>query len=158
MKNKLLASLLFLSCASTQAASGNLDTTSTGLLNRTEIKLGENSYSSVNFKLIIVVNKSSFSLIKTGDILTASCVGLNKNVNGDSLVEGNCLIKDSAGDTYASTYERKGKMGDPGTGTQNVKGLTGKFVGMTGTCTYDAKYAQNEGVHVISIASCKYQN
>jgi len=44
MKNKLLASLLFLVCSLSWAASGNLESTSTGLLNRTEIKLGENSY------------------------------------------------------------------------------------------------------------------
>jgi hypothetical protein len=158
MKNKLLASLLFLVCSLSWAASGNLESTSTGLLNRTEIKLGENSYSAVNFKLIVVVNKSNFSLIKTGDVLTASCVGMNKNVNGNTLVEGNCLLKDSAGDTYASTYERKGKMGEPGTGTQTITGLSGKFVGMSGTCTYDAKYAQNEGTYVITYANCKYQN
>ena len=146
-------------CASSSwAASGNVESTSTGLLNRAEIKIGEDSYSAVNFKLIVVINKSDFSLFKSGDVLSANCVGINKNVNGNSSVEGNCLLKDASGDTYATTYERKGTMGNPGTGTQNIKGLTGKFIGMSGSCTYDVKYAQNDGMYVITFANCKYQN
>ncbi len=158
MKNTLLASLLFLVCSTTWAASGAVELTSTGQLNRTELKLGDDSYSAVNFKLITVVNKSNFGLLKNGDVLTANCVGTNRNVNGNSLVEGNCLLKDASGDTYSTTYERKGTMGNPGTGTQSIKGLTGKFVGMSGTCTYEAKYAQNDGIYVVSFANCKFQN
>lgn len=158
MKNKLLPLLLCCLVSSAWAGSGNVESVSTGLLNRTEVKIGDNAYSAVNFKLIVVVNKSTFGLLKVGDILTASCVGSNRVVNGDSVVEGNCLLKDAGGDTYSTTYERKGTMGNPGTGTQIIKGLTGKFVGMTGSCTYDAKYVQNDGVYVVSFANCKYQN
>jgi hypothetical protein len=158
MKNKLVYFLLFFMCSSSWAASGNVESISTGLINRVDVKVGENSYSAVNFKLVVIINQSSFSLLKSGDVLSANCVGINKNVNGDSIVEGNCLLKDANGDTYATTYERKGTMGNPGTGTQTVKGLTGKFIGMSGSCTYDAKYAQNDGTYVISFANCKYQN
>lgn len=158
MKNKILPLLLMFAASSTWAGSGNVESVSTGLLNRTEIKIGDDAYAAVNFKLVVVVSKSNFSLMKTGDILMANCVGTNRNINGESAVQGNCLLKDASGDTYSTTYERKGTMGNPGTGTQNIKGLTGKFVGMSGSCTYDAKYAQNDGLYVISFASCKYQN
>ncbi len=155
---KTLLPCLLLSVASTVfAASGETETVSTGLLNRTEVKMGDDSYSAANFKLTVVVNQSSMDLFKAGDVLVGSCVGSNQTVQGASAVEGNCVIKDRAGDAYATTYSRKGTMGNPGQGTQQVRGLTGKYIGMTGSCTYDAKYAQNDGTYVVSFAKCAYQ-
>ncbi len=158
MTKKLLALLLVLAGSATWAGSANVESVSTGLLNRAEIKVGDDAYAAVNFKLVVVVNKSSFGLFKAGDILTAACVGANQNVNGKSTVQGNCILKDASGDSYTTTYERIGTMGNPGAGKQTIKGLTGKFIGMTGSCTYDAKYAQNDGLYVISFASCDYKN
>ncbi len=154
---KILACLLLPVASTAFAESGETETVATGQLHRTEIKVGDDSYGSVNFKLIVVVNHSSMSLFKAGDVLVASCVGSNQRVQGESLVEGNCVMKDADGDTYTSTYSRTGTMGSPGQGTQQVRGLTGKFDGMTGSCTYDAKYAQNDGVYVISFAKCEYE-
>lgn len=139
------------------AASGDVEGVSTGQLNRVEIKVGEDSYSVVNFKLVMVINKSTHEAFKVGDVVGLSCVGVNNTVNKESIVDGNCLAKDSAGDTFATTFKRKGQFGQTGAGIQTVKGLTGKYAGLVGTCTYDAKYTQNDGVFIASFGKCSYK-
>ena len=160
MKKNILAvcAVTAMLAASTAiAAPGDTESVSTGQLNRAEIKVGEDSYAAVNFKLVMVVNKSTHQSFKAGDVITLSCVGINNTINKESTVDGNCVGKDSAGDTFATTFKRKGVLGQPGTGNQTVKGLTGKYAGLNGTCTYEAKYAQNDGVFIASFAKCSYK-
>lgn len=160
MKKNMLAAVaivVMFATSSVFAAPGDAESVSTGQLNRVEIKVGEDSYSVVNFKLVMVINKSTHELFKVGDVIGVSCVGINNTVNKESNVDGHCVAKDSAGDTFATTFKRKGLLGQPGTGAQTVKGLTGKYAGLTGTCSYDAKYAQNDGVFIASFAKCSYK-
>jgi hypothetical protein len=160
MKKNILAAIAIATAMTTPsvfAAGGDTESVSTGQLNRVEIKMGEDSYSVVNFKLVMVINKSTHELFKTGDVIAVSCVGINNAVNKESIVDGNCVAKDSAGDTFSTTFKRKGLLGQPGAGAQIVRGLTGKYVGLSGTCSYDAKYAQNDGVFIASFAKCSYK-
>jgi len=160
MKKNILAAMAVTAAFATPyvfAAPGDVEGVSTGQLNRVEVKAGEDSYSAVNFKLVMVINKSTHELFKVGDIFGLSCVGTNNTVNKESIVEGNCLAKDNSGDTFATTFKRKGQFGQTGTGTQTVRGLTGKYVGLVGTCTYDAKYTQNDGVFIASFGKCSYK-
>jgi hypothetical protein len=160
MKKNILAAVAVAAVIATPsvfAAPGDTESVSTGQLNRVEVKMGEDSYSVVNFKLVMVINKSTHELFKAGDVIAVSCVGINNTVNKESNVDGNCVAKDSAGDTFATTFKRKGLLGQPGAGAQTVRGLTGKYAGMTGTCSYDAKYAQNDGVFIASFAKCSYK-
>lgn len=160
MKKNILAVCAItatLAASTAMAAPGETESVSTGQLNRAEIKMGEDTYSVVNFKLLMVVNKSTHQSFKAGDVITINCVGINNTLNKESTVDGNCVAKDSAGDSFATTFKRKGVLGQPGAGSQTVKGLTGKFAGMTGTCTYEAKYAQNDGVFIALFAKCSYK-
>jgi ABC-type uncharacterized transport system ATPase subunit len=158
MKKILSASILSVVIASPAlAASGETETLSTGLLNAVNIKAGDDSYSVNHFKMTSVIQKSTHELFKVGEVMALSCVGTNYLVNKESTVEGNCVIKDASGDAYLASYSRKGVMGQQGAGSQTIKGLSGKYVGLSGTCTYEAKYAQNDGTYIATTAKCKYK-
>ena len=143
--------------SSVYAGSGEAESVSTGQLNRIEIKVGSDTYSVVHFKLTMVINKSTVAPLKAGDVYALSCVGVSNTIGQDSIGEGNCVGKDSAGDSFATTFKRKGVVGQPGAGTQTVRGISGKFVGLEGNCTYDVKYAQNDGIYLASFAKCSYK-
>lgn len=158
MKKILAASVMSAALVSpAMASSGETETVSTGLLNHVTVKSGDDSYAVNHFKLVSVVERSTHELFKAGDIMSLNCVGTNYLVDKESVVDGHCVVKDAAGDTYAATYHRKGVMGQQGAGTQTIRGLTGKFAGLSGTCTYEAKYAQNDGIYIASFAKCKYK-
>lgn len=158
MKKILAASLISFAFASPAlAASGETETVSAGPLNAVTIKSGDDTYTALNFKLVLIVQKSTHELFKAGDVMSLSCVGTNNTTGKESVVDGNCVVKDASGDTYAASFSRKGVMGQAGGGTQVIKGLTGKYVGLSGTCTYEAKYPQNDGIYIASFAKCKYK-
>jgi hypothetical protein len=158
-KNILIATTLAsaILSGSAYAASGEVENVSTGQLNRVEVKIGADTYSVVHFKLVLVVNKSTVPAFKVGDVHSINCVGISNTINQESIGEGNCLGKDSAGDSYTTTFRRKGVVGQPGAGNQTVKGLTGKFAGLDGSCTYEVKYTQNDGLYLASFAKCSYK-
>lgn len=155
---KFLSCLLFVFAAHSFAASGEVELVfaiSSYVPNK--IDADADSYFIVGFKPMLVIDKSNFELMKTNDILAGNCVGWSTTEDKNSHYESHCMIKDADGDTFLINSQRTSAGGTPGVGKQQVKGIKGKFVSMTGTCNFKIKTVQNDGLYIAAFSNCQLQ-
>jgi|GEM_PF-1525243 hypothetical protein len=153
---KLLSCLLVLFASHSFAASGDVELVlAISAYSPTKIDADADSYFTVNFKPMIIIDKSNFELMKTNDVLAANCVGWSTTEDKASHYESHCMVKDADGDTFLINSQRASAGGTPGTGKQQVKGIKGKYVGMTGTCSFKIKTVQNDGLYVAAFSNCQ---
>jgi hypothetical protein len=155
---KILSCLLILCSSSLFAATGEVELVfaiSSYVPNK--IDADADSYFIVGFKPMIIIDKSNFELIKTNDVLAGNCVGWSTTEDKSSHYESHCMIKDADGDTFLINSQRASAGGTPGVGKQQVKGVKGKYVGMTGTCSFKIKTVQNDGLYVAAFSNCQLQ-
>ena len=156
--NKLLCSLLLLLTSTAYSATGEVELVlaiSSYVPNK--IDADADSYFIVGFKPMVVIDKSNFELIKTNDVMGANCVGWSSTEDKTSHYESHCMVKDVDGDTFLINSQRASAGGTPGAGKQQVKGIKGKYVGMTGACSFTIKTVQNDGLYLAAFSNCKLQ-
>jgi hypothetical protein len=150
---KKLLVLLSLATSISAYAAAEVEMVGNSIYNLSTVKAGEDTFSITQIKGAIYVIKSNASQLKANSASTLTCVSYTKNVNKNSNLESDCLVKDSDGDTFISIFSRTGSMGNTGAGKQELKGLTGKYVGMNGTCTYEAKYGKGDDFNTVTTIS-----
>jgi hypothetical protein len=152
---KLVGCLFFLMASHGFAATGEVELVfAIPSYSPTKIDAEADSYFTVNFKPMIIIDKSNFELIKTNDVMGANCVGWSTTEDKSSHYESHCLVKDVDGDTFLINSQRASAGGTPGAGKQQVKGIKGKYVGMTGSCTFKIKNVQNDGLYIFQFVRC----
>ena len=155
---KILSCLLFAFASHSFAASGEVELVfAIPSYTPTKIDADADSYFTVNFKPMIIIDKSNFELIKTNDVMGANCVGWSTTEDKASHYESHCMVKDVDGDTFLINSQRASAGGTPGAGKQQVKGIKGKYAGMTGSCTFKIKTVQNDGLYVAAFSNCQLQ-
>ena len=121
------------------AETGNIESLSQGTYQITTNDFGDSKYSVISTKLTGITLKSEVSFIKAGLLSVSECSGASVSDSKGSKVDGNCLVTDSDGHKYRVNFSRSNTIGGSNPGTQNWVGLTGKYVGVTATCTYENK-------------------
>lgn len=159
MKKHFVALIACLSIAGVNAESFLVESIAIGNIHLSDIKSGSDTFSSWHINIVSVTTKSESPLFPVKGILTNTCIGTSKVVNGSALSEGDCVFKDSSGDSFALHLTRDGVAGGAATlGKASINGLSGKFVGMTGKCTYEPVGLKTaEGVQNVPFFTCQYQ-
>jgi len=159
MKKILAIAFACLSISSVYAENFSFELINVGNLHIVDIKSGSDNYSSFNINIIGITTKSGSELFPVNGIMTGTCVGTSKSVNGASLTQANCVVKDSSGDEIAWDLIREGVPGGaPSQGRQTGKGLSGKFIGLVVKCSYVPTGLKTaEGIQNVSIGKCDYQ-
>ncbi|MFM7698298.1 MAG: hypothetical protein ACKO5X_06650 [Limnohabitans sp.] len=157
LKMKNIAFCLFF-CGLAMAANaetGQVESISGGTYQITANDFGDTRNSVFTTKLAGVVLKSDVSFQKQGSTFIAECGGVSTTDSKGSRAEGTCLVTDSDGDKYKLSFLRANVIGGNNPGTQEWTGLTGKYVGASGKCTYENKsQVLNSVVYGINPVKC----
>ncbi len=90
----------------------------------------------------------------------SQCLVFSSSVDGSlSLLEAPCTDTDTSGDIlYSRAVRREGDVGarGGGVGVWELLGGTGKYKGITGTCSYETEYLV--GGVVVAMADCTWSN
>ena len=135
-------------------SAGKLSMTSNGefLLDTTDI--GGIKFTTGELKGLSNVSNSSYATLPDGTVLSFSCTGSSLEKDGKSTLYALCSVKDKDGDEIMMENSREGAIGVPGPGNALLKGVSGKFANLVGTCTYVPTYMMNGGVFVSVAFDC----
>jgi hypothetical protein len=102
------------------------------------------------------ISASSGGVFKVGDSSTFEClVFVKKTANGIDN-ESPCTSTDSSQDKmFTLARRRAGDMNTGGQGRSEILGGTGKYAGITGSCTYRATYLP--GNRATTVNQCQWQ-
>lgn len=134
------------------AESGMVESISGGPYQLTTNDFGDSKHTVFSIKLVGTTLKSDVSFIKVGSTFVAECAGSSASDSKGSKVEGTCLITDGEGDKYKLKFSRANSGSG---GVQTWEGMTGKYVGAKGECTYEHRpQAHNGTVYGINPSKC----
>ena len=104
------------------------------------------------------ITKSSGGPFVVGESSVMLCAVYGKKSDAGMDLEAPCATTDASGDVSFTLSKRSAgdtETGGGGDGRQEIVGGTGKYAGITGSCTYTVDYvAGNRG---ISINTCEWQ-
>ena len=103
------------------------------------------------------ITGSTGSPFEVGQSSTLTCAVYGKKSAAGMDLEAPCVSVDSDGDElYVIARRRVGdtESGGGGDGQQEIAGGTGKYAGITGSCTYTAEYLP--GNRAVSVTSCDW--
>ena len=139
MKKFIGLTCFVLGIVAAHAETGTVGKLDMGTYSITTNDFGNGKYTVITVKIPGVVSKSDISLFKPGSTIISECLGSSTSDSSGTKAEGTCLATDADGDKYKINFSRTNSTGCTNPGTQNWVGLTGKYVGMTASCTYENK-------------------
>ena len=104
------------------------------------------------------ITKSSGGLFVVNESSVFVCVVYAKNSDAGMDLEAPCATTDASGDISFTLGKRSAgdiETGGGGDGRQEIVGGTGKYAGITGSCTFTVEYLT--GDRAISINTCEWQ-
>jgi hypothetical protein len=146
MKKVFSLLLIAFFSAFAHAETGTVESISGGFYQLTTNDFGDSKYTVLVTKLAGTNLKSDVSFIKQGTSFVAECAGSSITDTKGNKVDGTCLVTDSDGDKYKLNFSRSNAIGGNNPGVQSWVGMTGKYVGATGNCTYENKSQVLNGV------------
>lgn len=153
----LLGLFVFISSAAAEHhghSAGNLSFISNGEFVLDTIKAGDMKHTIAELKGLGNIIDSKYASMPKGTVFAFSCTGSSVEKNGESNLFALCLAKDKDGDEFSIENVRVGSIGVPGPGSSVMRGVSGKFTGLMGTCTYQPTYMMNDGVFVSVAYDC----
>ena len=102
--------------------------------------------------------ESSGAPFAAGDHSHVTCVVYGRRSAAGLELEAPCTSTTAAGDKFYSMSKRSAggvEEGAGGAGSLELLGGTGKFAGMTGTCTYQTAYLAES--RLVTMSDCKWQ-
>ena len=103
------------------------------------------------------VIESSGGPFMEGSNRYSECLVFSSSVDGSlSLLEAPCADTDASGDIlYSRAVRKEGEVvaGGGGPGVWELLGGTGKYAGVTGTCSYETEYLEDV---LVTIADCTW--
>jgi hypothetical protein len=93
-----------------------------------------------------------------GDHSLVTCVFYGKSTAEGVSLEAPCATIDGSGDQWYTLSQRSvgdTATGGGGEGRWQIMGGTGKYAGMTGTCTYDTSYVTQD--RVVTTGKCTWE-
>ncbi len=104
------------------------------------------------------VLQSSGAPFVEGSVSAAACIVYSRKTEAGIDLEAPCTSTDADGDSLFLVSRRKAgdiQDGGGGAGHSEIVGGTGKYAGISGSCTYDAKYLPNN--HSTTIRRCDWE-
>ena len=102
------------------------------------------------------ISASSGGIFKVGDSTTFVCLVFVKKTATGIDNESPCTSTDSSQDQmFTLARRRAGDMNAGGQGRLEIQGGTGKYAGITGSCTYHATYLP--GNRAVTVSQCQWQ-
>ncbi|MDE0713336.1 MAG: hypothetical protein OXI10_00480 [Gammaproteobacteria bacterium] len=104
------------------------------------------------------VLQSSGAPFVEGSVSAAACIVHACKTEAGIDLEAPCTTTNADGDSLFLVSRRKAgdiQDGGGGAGHPEIIGGTGKYVGISGSCTYDSKYLPNN--HSITIRKCDWE-
>jgi hypothetical protein len=151
-----VAAMLVAQCA--MAESGTYESVVSLVTEYTKSERGDETVTGGSSTGTSTITKSSGGLFVEGSSSLFGCILFARKTAAGLDLEAPCTTTDSSGDKTFSLSKRK--VGDVtpaggGTGKSELQGGTGKYAGITGTCTYrvDALSANR----IVSISKCQWQ-
>lgn len=103
-----------------------------------------------------IISASSGGPFTVGESSTIQCLVVVKKTARGIDNESPCTVTDSSQDKLFTVARRRaGDMDTGGQGKQEILGGTGKYAGITGSCTYRTTYLP--GNWATSMAKCEWQ-
>jgi hypothetical protein len=146
MRKILAIAITLFSFSFAFAESGVYEFLGSGPYTFTGNDLGKSKYSVLSVKLATMTLKSDVSFFKVGSTAVSECVGVLTSDSKGNGVDGTCLVTDTDGDKFGLHFQRANNTGQVNPGTETLEGISGKYVGMTGNCTYENKSQTLNGV------------
>ncbi|MDP7232774.1 MAG: hypothetical protein QF759_01420 [Alphaproteobacteria bacterium] len=106
----------------------------------------------------MTVTQSSGGPFVVGESTVAVCVVYGKKSDAGMDLEAPCTQTDTSGDKLFTLSKRNvgdTDTGGGGDGRAQIIGGTGKYVGITGSCTYTADYLSDN--RLVAINTCEWQ-
>ena len=164
MKGKLLIGLCAGAVASqclshvALAESGTYESVISLVTNYTTTEYGDATITGGSSSGTQTIIKSSGGPFIEGSSGLYGCIVYAKKTSAGMELEAPCQGADSAGDKmFATARRRVGDVnpGGGGTGRSELLGGTGKYAGVTGSCTYKVDYMT--GNRLVSVSKCQWQ-
>ncbi|MEJ6649928.1 MAG: hypothetical protein QNK99_05355 [Burkholderiales bacterium] len=160
MKNTLsvlFGLFIFISAASAEHhghSAGKLSLISNGEFILDTVEAGDIKHTLAELKGLGTIVDSTYAPMPNGTVIAFECAGSNVTKNGESMLYALCLAKDKDGDQFSIENTRVGLIGVAGPGEGVMRGISGKFSDLMGTCTYVPTYMMNDGVFVSVAYEC----
>lgn len=151
-----LAAAAVITAASTATAqeSGSYWSISSYFHSYVTIEHDGETYVGGPLKGTMTVVESSGGPFVAGANIVTECLVFSRNRADGLLIEAPCVFTDAAGDllhTYAIRNEGTlAAVGGGGEGTWELRGGTGKYAGITGSCSYRTEYLKGDRLVVRS--------
>ena len=123
-----------------------------------KVTAGDISFTTGELAGLGNVGDSTYATMPEGTVLTFNCTVSGLEKDGETNLYALCLVKDKDGDAFGMENMAVRKVGTSGAGEGILRGVSGKFAGMMGTCTYDTTYMMNEGVFVSVAFDCNMKH
>jgi len=104
------------------------------------------------------ITKSSGDPFVVGESAVIVCVVYGKKSDAGMDLEAPCTSTDASGDKWFSLSKRNvgdTDSGGGGDGRSQILGGTGKYAGITGSCTYTADYLSDN--RLVAVNTCEWQ-
>ena len=157
LKYALAVAALFVA-QSAMAESGTYESVVSLTTEYTKSERGDETITGGSSNGTSTIVKSSGGLFVEGSSSLFGCIVFARKSTAGLDLEAPCTSTDSSGDKIFSVSKRKSGEAIPaggGTGKSETQGGTGKFAGITGSCTY--KVEALSANHIVSISKCQWQ-
>lgn len=144
--------------ASGYAESGTYDQVISLLANYTKSERGTETVTGGSSSGTATTIQSSGGPFPAGSSVVFECIVFAKKSAAGIDLEAPCMSTDGSGDKVFSVAKRKSgdvSPGGGGEGRSELVGGTGKYAGISGSCTYKADYLA--GNRVVTISKCQWQ-
>jgi len=144
--------------ASVAADSGSYEQVVSLLTNYTKSERGGETVIGGSSSGTVTTTRSSGGVFVEGSSGTFECIIFAKRTSSGMDLEAPCTSTDASGDKQFSVAKRRQgdvNPGGGGEGRSELVGGTGKYQGITGSCTYKVDYLP--GNRLVSISKCHWQ-
>ena len=139
-------------------SAGKLSFISNGEFVLDVVQAGDMKHTVAELKGLGNIINSTYAPMPNGTVIAFNCTGSSIEKDGESKLYALCLAKDKDGNEFSIENTRIGMIGVPGPGSSVMRGLSGKYAGLMGNCTYQQTYMMNDGIFVTVAYECEMKH
>jgi hypothetical protein len=144
------------SATSGWADNGSFETVASFTTNYTKLEQGEQVVTGGSIHGSVAVVRSSGGAFAEGTNCVLDCIVFAKKSDSGLELEAPCVNTDPSGDKLFYVSRRKaGDLTVGGEGIQELKGGTGKYAGLSGSCRFRTEYLP--GNQAVTRQQCQWQ-
>ena len=154
------AAIIILSLAATATAeSGTFRSIVTQLHDYTSFEFADQTITGGAAQGVVTIIEGSGGPFVVGEHSRITCIAYAKQSDAGLEIESPCVTINAMGDKQFWLAQRTlgdiGGAGQGGGGSAQLLGGTGQFAGITGTCSYEAEYLEDNWL--VSMLECEWE-